>query len=330
MKEFLKNKLYYYRYLNTKEHVYSNEDLGCEMDAQICSDIVYDYLTMDVPCMIARFGSTELVNLANFLSVKKGWFNVFRFIRGEASEWWWNRNNISALQTLSGFFPVDIRSVERFCELMLDDIQYVDVLASWRQEEKQVKGYMSSLKSKIFLPYLEPYWASKPWSRYLEGKKVLVVHPFADLIKSQYERRRELLFNNPFVLPLFDLEVIPAVQSIGGGKSTGFDSWFDALESMKAEIDKHAYDICLLGCGAYGLPLAAHVKRQGKKAIHLGGATQLFFGIKGNRWENPMYGVEEWNLPKVYYLNMFNEYWIKPGFDVKPEGASKVEGACYW
>lgn len=82
MKEFLKNKLYYYRYLNTKEHVYSNEDLGCEMDAQICSDIVYDYLTMDVPCMIARFGSTELVNLANFLSVKKGWFNVFRFIRG--------------------------------------------------------------------------------------------------------------------------------------------------------------------------------------------------------------------------------------------------------
>ena len=28
-----------------------------------------------------------------------------------------------------------------------------------------------------------------------------------------------------------------------------------------------------LGCGAYGFPLAAHVKRMGKKAIHMGGSN---------------------------------------------------------
>lgn len=51
---------------------------------------------------------------------------------------------------------------------------------------------------------------------------------------------------------------------------------------MKDEIDKQDYDIALIGCGAYGFPLAAHIKRSGKKAIHLGGALQLLFGIKVN------------------------------------------------
>lgn len=46
-------------------------------------------------------------------------------------------------------------------------------------------------------------------------------------------------------------------------------------------MDKIDYDICLIGCGAYGFPLAAHAKRKGKKAVHLGGALQLLFGIKG-------------------------------------------------
>ena len=53
---------------------------------------------------------------------------------------------------------------------------------------------------------------------------------------------------------------------------------------MENEIDKHDYEVCLIGCGAYGLPLAAHVKKQGKKAIHIGGALQLLFGIMGKRW----------------------------------------------
>lgn len=36
---------------------------------------------------------------------------------------------------------------------------------------------------------------------------------------------------------------------------------------MKSEIDKCDYDVCLIGCGAYGFPLAAHVKHKGKQAI---------------------------------------------------------------
>ena len=40
---------------------------------------------------------------------------------------------------------------------------------------------------------------------------------------------------------------------------------------MIKEIQMHEFDVCLIGCSAYGLPLAAAVKNMGKQAIHIGG-----------------------------------------------------------
>jgi hypothetical protein len=40
------------------------------------------------------------------------------------------------------------------------------------------------------------------------------------------------------------------------------------------DIDCLEFDVALIGAGAYGLPLAACVKRLGKKAIHMGGVTK--------------------------------------------------------
>ena len=95
-------------------------------------------------------------------------------------------------------------------------------------------------------------------------------------------------------------------------------------------MDACDYDICLIGCGAYGFHLAAHAKRAGKKAVHLGGVLQMLFGIKGNRWEDPNYGVPELGIPRGWYLQLFNEYWVKPGEALRSKNADKVEGACYW
>lgn len=50
-----------------------------------------------------------------------------------------------------------------------------------------------------------------------------------------------------------------------------------------------------------------------EKAIHLGGALQLLFGIKGKRWTNPTYGMK--SLPFItenYYNNLMNEFWTSP------------------
>ena len=130
-------------------------------------------------------------------------------------------------------------------------------------------------------------------------------------------------------MPSFQLKTIKAVQSLAD-EQTDFNDWFEALDFMKAEIDKVDYDICLIGCGAYGFPLAAHVKRMGKKGFHYGGALQLLFGIRGKRWEDPSYGVKEWGIPYGFYSNLMNEHWIRPGTAAMPKNAKVVEGACYW
>jgi hypothetical protein len=125
------------------------------------------------------------------------------------------------------------------------------------------------------------------------------------------------------MLPEFELRTLRAVQSIAGER-TDFATWFDALHWMEQQMDAVDYDVCLVGCGAYGFPLAAHAKRTGHKAVHLGGSLQLLFGIRGQRWESPQYNDE------YDYSRLMNEHWVRPAADERPRDAEQVEGACYW
>lgn len=210
---------------------------------------------------------------------------------------------------------------------MVEDSKQVDILGSWLSDEKYLNEQLKST-TKVHLMQLEPFWGTKPWSRALKGKKVLVVHPFAETIKTQYNKRHDLFLKDDTLPDFAFFEVVRAVQSIGGESS--YKDWFEALDFMKSEIEKHDFDVCLIGCGAYGFPLAAHVKRMGKQAIHLGGALQLLFGIRGNRWEDPNYGVKEWGIPSGTYCGLSNEYWVRPSKEEKPKSAGQVEGSCYW
>lgn len=281
------------------------------------NDLIYQLLQKDAPCMIARFGSTEMLCLVNYLGVKRNNRSWKDYISGKTSEWWWENAIVNQMQQWSGFFPARVDKIEQFCELMINDIPEVDILGSWLLHEKYFKRELANAK-KVVLEDLEPFFATNPWTRALVGKKVLVVHPFAETIEAQYKKRRSLFDND--LLPDFDLKTLKAVQSIAGEK-TEYEDWFAALNWMQNEMDKIDYDIAIIGCGAYGFPLAAHAKRAGKKSIHLAGVTQLLFGIKGKRWEQFIV----WP-----YTNLFNEHWVYPGEKEKPKNATVVEGACYW
>ena len=151
-----------------------------------------------------------------------------------------------------------------------------------------------------------------------KDKKVLVIHPFEETIIKQYERK-DLLYKNEKILPDFELKTIKAVQTIAGEKSE-FKDWFEALESMKNKMNSTDFDVAIIGCGAYGFPLAAHAKKLGKIGIHLGGVTQLLFGIKGSRWENWTHYTElrKNNGKDWVYANEI------------PKDYKKIENGCYW
>ena len=200
----------------------------------------------------------------------------------------------------------------------------VDILGSWCRNEDD---FSEELKDavKVDRELMTPLLTDKPWTKALKGKKVLVVHPFADSILKQYAIRDRLFPKNPDILPEFELKVLKAVQTLGY-EDPNFKDWFEALDYMKKEIDKVDYDVCLLGCGAYGFPLAAHCKRQGKQAIHLGGILQLLFGIKGKRWETDPGYIKDFPYASTYY----NEYWVRASTAETPQKANEVENGCYW
>lgn len=142
------------------------------------------------------------------------------------------------------------------------------------------------------------------------------LHPFKDTIESQY-KKRELLFNNN-ILPKFELITYKNVQSVGNDGP--HDNWYESLKVMKEDISKIDFDIALLGCGGYGLPLVNFIKTEMvKSAIYIGGGLQILFGIKGKRWNN--HDV----ISKLY-----NEHWVSPSSGEISPHSHKIEGGCYW
>ena len=260
-------------------------------------------ITSNKPLMVARYGSTELYTMEVFdlkLSFKYD-------------------NAVNRICKVSGFFPNSELEVNKFKDALIDASKEVDVIAIWNMfmEEHYIKKYMSNAYITQ-LRFLEPWFSSNPWTSALKGKKVLVIHPFSETLKKQY-LKREYLFDNPQILPEFELHVVKAVQTIADEKDDRFNDWFEALDWMYEEAMKVDFDIALIGCGAYGMPLAAMIKKAGKQAIHMGGVLQILFGIKGKRWNDD---------PVVSKL--YNEYWVNPSENETPVKAKSVEDGCYW
>lgn len=301
----------------------------CEKDRQKSNDLILELLQTDKPCMISRFGTGEIGILVNYLAVHANQ-NLFRrsldYITNNKGLPWWDKLVYKSMRLNAGIFPENIDTLERFSERYLADIPEIDLLGSFNSTE-----ILMPLRQDVINVHLEclyPFFVENPWTRALKGKKVLVVHPFTETIRHQHDNHN-LLFENKDVYPDYDLITLKAVQS-NAGAEVPFKDWFEALRYMEDEISKIDFDIAIIGCGAYGLPLAAHVKRLGKKAIHLGGGSQLLFGIKGKRWDNDGY---HWlDLPQLdtNYSRLYNDYWVRPNMNETPKSAKAVEGACYW
>jgi hypothetical protein len=286
------------------------------------NDLLLKALLKGEPYMASRFG-TELYCVGNYLEQKElvnaGFLKrIVLAIKGYDP--FYREHVRNTVSVNSGFFPTDDKSLDKFSEVYIRDIKQIDFLGVWQFIKKEdVYHHQFCPRAVLSIASsLESYYFDNPWTKALEGKRVLVVHPFSKTIESQFHQNRERLFKDKNVLPDFTLITIKAVQSLANNP-TGYASWFDALEDMRQQIDKIDFDIALLGCGAYGLPLAAFIKGKGKIALHMGGSVQILFGIKGKRWD------EHDAINKFY-----NEYWVRPSPEDMFQTLNKVEDGCYW
>jgi hypothetical protein len=144
------------------------------------------------------------------------------------------------------------------------------------------------------------------------------VSHFAATIAQQYKRRQEIWRAKPELLPEFELRTICAPLSSYLAKPQ-YSDWFAALHAMCREMEAAPFDAAIVGAGAWSIPLVAHAKSLGGWAIHLGGITQILFGIRGRRWEK-----------NERIMAFCNDAWVRPAAVETPENVQAIEGGCYW
>lgn len=280
------------------------------------NDFVSNSIIKESPVMISRFGSEEIKWFLNY-KVSRYWIllRAYYYIKHEV-DIWRDVHKMRLVNNLS-FSPPTEEMTKSFFEEYSLAIPKIDILGSWLYLEKSRLLKLSHKIQSIYLGYLEPYYSQNPWSMALVGKKVLVIHPMKKSIESQYTKRH-LIFGDKKILPDFHLEVLQAPYF----DDPRFGSWEAIMGFYKSEVLKYDFDVAILGCGSWGMPLAGYIKDMGKVAIHLGGATQILFGIIGERWET------QW--PEFRALKLVNEHWTRPLPEETPGWAKGYDKNSYW
>lgn len=280
------------------------------------SSFVKLLLSNDSPFAVSRPGGTESEGLQFFLQHRLN--PLAASFRNQYPKWF-----RKAGPELSGITYSNAKDLDDFCSEYLLGILQADALGfgSYAPGALGMVGAQAHRGVPIFpIDFLEPLQAlrqdQRPWTRALASKRVLVIHPFAETIRSQFAKRQQITGVKDF-LPEFGLQTeIPPVTFAGVGSTR---PWLSHYQELEQNVVARDFDVALIGAGAFGLPLAGAIKRSGRQAIHLGGSLQLLFGITGRRWDgHPL-------------LEGFaDRTWVRPLFQETPEGATLVEQGAYW
>ena len=128
--------------------------------------------------------------------------------------------------------------------------------ATFAQKEKFLLSKYSPSSTLVSNRVIEPFYlvdqppyvsailntVQKPWSSELQGRNVLVVHPFSETIVSQYNKHRsgKHLFRREDVLPSFTLKTVKTFMTLAGAPPP-HGSWTETLEATKRLIDAMSF-----------------------------------------------------------------------------------------
>lgn len=243
----------------------------------------------------------------------------------------------ATMERNAGVFPATDESLDAWAEEYVRSLGYIDgIAAGWYEPLKQVESfildkYTSKKAERMPLRSLEPFYTSMKalrWSPLLSGKKVAVVSSFADTMRKQVHRLDAIwkgdmagLFPPPDQVDwsFFRTGYSPVLAQ-GRAEWPGRPIiWQQAVISVVKQVSAVNPDIVLIGCGGLGMVIAACLRDAGISCIVLGGAIQVLFGIKGQRWASHPIISKFWN-----------DAWVWPSEDETPRGAETVERSCYW
>ena len=285
----------------------------CFRNLSVCSedsDLIRKLIFTEKAFMLSRFGNVEFdfINFYYRVNYTNSFFkNSLFFFRKEYPND--SRNRVSVNAGVSNFSPSNYK---QFYDLYVESIRDIDFFFRWFSGDRLIETL--GFKGTVFpLNTLNILDNPSFYSGVFDGKSVLVVSPFNASINYQLDCNFQFIQEHLGIDNIF-VEVITSPFSV-----TSDDDWFDNLQLLKTSIRNAALDrnidYVILGCGAFGLPLASFCKTLGISSLHLGGVTQLLFGIRGSRWSG---------------YDLSKDGWINPISSDIPTFSNMIEGGCYW
>jgi hypothetical protein len=271
------------------------------------------------PCAIGKVGTTELMGL-EYLDrrIQLPW--------PRSASWY---RPAHRLYMCSGVFPTTKKSFLAWAETYHLTLGSLDVVGQWQPPGTYLAQYEDACLAE-YAPQarrcggslLTPFHPLAPWITDLLSLRWLVITPFVQTAKSQLDKLPHLGIyprNSQKALKRLSTHIsFISSPPFAYMKKPVDQDWGKALERLKGLMETKEFDVALIGAGAWSLPLAVHAKTLGRKGIHLGGITQLLFGIRGGRYD----------CSGIYDAS--NKAWTRPLPNETPRKNRLMENGAYW
>jgi len=284
---------------------------------------IINLINKNEPFFISRLGC-EIINSHNYVVEKKLFYSP-------------------SLNINAGIYHKTVLDIKKYYQLYYSSVMISNAISVFITLDhiKKYEEYFIKNIEKPSLTYqvLEPFYIilenEKPWTHYLLGKKVLVVSPFVNSFQKQISNNFKMFKNkdnknnnenendneNDIFLPNQEFVFYKSFNTLAGNHV--HNNWIETFNIMCQDIEKLEFDIALVSCGGYGLPLCNFIKTNMKKStIYVGGGLQLLFGVIGKRWLS--------NQTILKIINENQTKFIRPSDDEIVKNKNLVEGGSYW
>lgn len=270
-----------------------------------------DLIKTKEPFFISRLGC-EIINSYNYMVNKKLTYN-------------------GILDVNAGIYIKNDMDLKIYYQMYYNAVKNSDAIAIFNfipQIVSHEQYFMNNIKLQgLSSRSLEPFYLilenEIPWSHHLLGKKILIVSPFVDSFQKQLKNGFNMFVDPTKRIFHKDQEFVfyKSFNTLAGNHI--HSNWIETFNIMCEDISKLDFDIALLSCGGYGMPLSNYIKNNLKKSvIYVGGGLQLLFGVAGMRWlSHPIIG-------KIIQQN--SKQFIRPSGDEIVRNKYMVENGCYW
>jgi len=267
------------------------------------NQLVKDAIVSNNPISFGKIGGIEASHIMNYLVTGEP-----KLVRG------------NSLAINAGIVVKNENELRVWHELFLQSVKQLDYVLEWcpEQGDKYILDKVWNGKKRFYsFEGLEPFeYKQDGWHCSLSGKKVLELSPLKNSIEQQI-KKYDKLWESASIKELSVIKT-PQPPALTGEEEKSF---LYTLKDLQEKISRESFDVAIVGCGGFSLLLLSFIKNNMKKpSIHLGGATQLLFGIRGKRWDvgfkdRSWYGTKE---------------WIRPLEEDTPINKNLVEEGCYW